>query len=195
MPIFFLILGYLLGSIPFGVLIARLRGIDLRTTGSGNIGATNAARALGKPTGALVLFLDAGKAAAPLWPLVHLYHPAGCAVEPLLALLGLGAVLGHMFPVWLGFRGGKGVATSLGVFLVLTPASLFLTLAVWLLCYLVTHMASVGSLLAMAALPIILHLYAAPPVYVELALALLPLIVWKHRGNIARLLRRQESKI
>jgi glycerol-3-phosphate acyltransferase PlsY len=188
------VVGYLLGSIPFGVLFARMRGIDLQAVGSGNIGATNAARALGKGIGVLVLVCDAAKAAVPLYVARRVL-----AAEPhldwLFAAGGLGAVLGHMFPPWLRFRGGKGVATGLGVFLVLAPLPVAIAAAVWVVLYALTRVSSVGSLVAIAVLPIAMALLHAPRPFLALALALVPLITWKHRGNITRLLHRQESKV
>lgn len=189
-----LVAGFLCGSIPFGVLFARLRGIDLQKTGSGNIGATNAARALGKKIGVVVLLCDAGKAIVPIVVARHLF--AGLPhLDWLLAALGFGAVAGHLFPPWLRFRGGKGVATGLGVFATLTPVPTAIAVALWILAYLATRVSSVGSLLAVTALPIASALLHEPPAFTVLALALYPLIVWKHRGNIQRLLHRQETKV
>src|SRR5688500_11562142 len=110
---------YLAGSIPFGLVVARARGVDIRAVGSKNIGATNVARALGKKLGALVLFLDALKGLLPTLVARHALH----LDDNLVALVGLAAILGHVFPVWLRFRGGKGVATALGVFAALTPVA------------------------------------------------------------------------
>lgn len=185
-----LAIGFACGSIPFGPLFARLRNVDLRKVGSGNIGATNAARALGKPLGVLVLICDAAKAAVPLVVARRMQFS-----DEAVAALGFGAVLGHMFPPWLRFRGGKGVATGLGVFLVLAPVEAGLAAAAWVLLYATTRVSSVGSLVAVSALPVLLWWRHEPRAFVALALALLPLILLKHRGNIARLLRREESKV
>lgn len=186
--------GFLLGSIPFGVVFARMRGVDLQSVGSGNIGATNAARALGKGIGVLVLLCDAGKAAVPLLIARRVF-----AGEPqldwILAVGGFGAVLGHMFSPWLRFRGGKGVATGLGVFVVLAPIPAAIAGAAWVVLYGLTRVSSVGSLFAIALLPTALAVRADPRAYLTLALALFPLIAWKHRGNIRRLLKREESKV
>ncbi len=187
-------IGFLLGSIPFGQVFAKLRGIDLHKVGSGNIGATNAARALGKGIGVLVLLLDAGKSAGPL-----LLARALLADHPLLgwiqAALALGAVMGHMWTPWLRFLGGKGVATGFGAFLVLSPLAAACAAAAWVLLYALTRTSSVGSLVAVTALPIVLYLRGAPEPTLALSLAMAPLIIWKHRDNIRRLLRREESKV
>jgi glycerol-3-phosphate acyltransferase PlsY len=189
-----LLVGFVCGSIPFGVLFARLRGIDLKQVGSGNIGATNAARALGKKIGVVVLLCDAAKAAVPLLVARSLLASRP-ELDWLLAALGFGAVLGHMFPPWLGFRGGKGVATGLGVFLTLTPFAAACAVAIWLGAYLATRVSSLGSLLAVTALPIAAALLHQPLAFIVLALALYPLIVWKHRANIRRLLHREETRL
>jgi glycerol-3-phosphate acyltransferase PlsY len=183
-------IGFLCGSIPFGPIFARLRGVDLRKVGSGNIGATNAARALGKPLGVAVLLCDAAKAIGPLLLARHLQYS-----DETLAALGFGAVLGHMFSPWLRFRGGKGVATGFGVFLVLAPLEAAAAGVAWALLYAVTRVSSVGSLVAVTALPPLLYFRHASPSVILLALALVPVILWKHRDNIRRLLRREESKV
>jgi len=182
--------GFACGSIPFGPLFARLRNVDLRKVGSGNIGATNAARALGKPLGVLVLICDAAKAIVPLVIARRLQLS-----DEAVAALGFGAVLGHMFSPWLRLRGGKGVATGLGVFVVLAPIEAAIAAGAWVVLYAVTRVSSVGSLVAVCALPALLWWRHEPRAFVALALALLPLILLKHRGNIARLLRREESKV
>jgi len=186
--------GFLCGSIPFGVLFARLRGVNLREIGSGNIGATNAARALGKGMGVLVLLCDAGKVAVPLVALGYLWplHPARAWLE---ASLGFGAVAGHMFSPWLRFKGGKGVATGFGAFLALCPPVAGIAGAVWAALYALTRTSSVGSLVAITAVPVLLWCWHAPFAHIALALALHPLIVWRHRDNIRRLLRKEESRL
>jgi glycerol-3-phosphate acyltransferase PlsY len=189
-----LLIGFVCGSIPSGVIFARLRGVNLRTVGSGNIGATNAARALGKGIGVLVLLCDAGKAAVPLL-LARRWLAGEPSLDWLLAAGGFGAVLGHMFPPWLKFRGGKGIATGFGVFLVLAPIPAAIAGAVWLVLYAATRLSSVGSLAAVAALPIALYLRHDPLPTLVLALALFPLILLKHRENIRRLVRREETKV
>jgi glycerol-3-phosphate acyltransferase PlsY len=186
-------IGFLFGSIPFGVVFARARGVNLQAVGSGNIGATNAARALGKGVGVLVLLCDAAKGAVPIVIARTLlrYNPE---LDLLLACLGLGAVLGHMFCPWLRFRGGKGVATGLGVFLALAWVPALIAAGVWIGVYAVTRVSSLGSLSATFVLPVAIWLHGEPRPTFWLSLAVWPLIVWKHRGNIGRLLRREESK-
>jgi glycerol-3-phosphate acyltransferase PlsY len=186
--------GFLLGSIPFGQIFARLQGIDLQKVGSGNIGATNAARALGKPIGVLVLLLDAGKAAGPMLA-VRWSCGGSQATRWVMVAIGLGAVMGHMFTPWLRFKGGKGVATGFGAFLVLSPPAAGIAAAVWVMLYAVTRTSSVGSLVAVSAMPLLLWLFHATTPDITLACALVPLIVVKHSGNIKRLLRREESKV
>jgi glycerol-3-phosphate acyltransferase PlsY len=187
-------IGFLCGSIPFGVVIARMRGVNLQTVGSGNIGATNAARALGKKTGVLVLLLDAGKGAGPILLARWLMRDQP-QLDALCAAIGLGAVLGHIFCPWLRFRGGKGVATGMGVFLVLAPIPALIAAAAWVALYAVTRVSSVGSLFSITLLPAIIFWHGEPRPTLWLALALVPVIVWKHRDNIRRLLKREESKV
>jgi glycerol-3-phosphate acyltransferase PlsY len=186
--------GFLSGSIPFGALFARARGIDLQKTGSGNIGATNAARALGRPLGVMVLVCDAGKAYGPVTLARHV-----CAADPrvewIAAGVGLAAVLGHLFPPWLRFRGGKGVASSLGVFLALEPLGAALAASLWIALYAVTRISSIGSLVATAGVMVFLLVRHAPLAHLFLAGALVVLILISHRSNLRRLWRREEGKV
>ena len=188
------VIGFLCGSIPFGQVFARLRGVDLRAVGSGNIGATNAARALGKGLGVATLICDAAKGAVPI--LIAGRILAGTPALPwLLAAVGLGAVLGHMFCPWLRFRGGKGVATGLGVFAVLAWLPAIIAAVAWVILYAIWRVSSVGSLIATAILPIAIFFLDGPRPVFWLAVVLWPIIVLKHRGNIGRLIRREESKV
>ena len=142
---------YLVGSIPTGYLIGRRRGVDVRTQGSGNIGATNVARTMGKRLGILVLVLDALKGAAPLaaWRAADLAIHLDGRIDPyLFTAVGLAPIVGHCFPVWLRFRGGKGVATALGVFLVADPILIAIGLALYAIIYAMTRIVSIGSLTA-----------------------------------------------
>src|SRR5262249_36247002 len=154
LPIAAVVVAYLLGSIPFGVVVAHFRHVDLRQVGSGNIGATNAARALGRKLGALVLVLDAAKAYFPLQlcrTLFHLGRPPfrGDARQYwILAAVGFAAFLGHLYPIFLRGKGGKGVATGLGIFLALAPLCAGIAAAVWAGLYVVLRISSVGSLVA-----------------------------------------------
>jgi glycerol-3-phosphate acyltransferase PlsY len=182
---------YLLGSIPFGLLLGRaLGGVDVRAAGSGNIGATNVARTAGKAAGGLVLALDAAKGAAPISIGQHgLEAPISVVV-----VAGLFAVLGHVFPVWLRFRGGKGVATALGVFLALSPLATSSAIAVFALVFALRRVVSLGSLIASVALvPLVAGLDGRREV-LALTVLVAGLVVVRHRGNIRRLLSRQEPE-
>ena len=183
-----LLIGYLLGSVPFGILVARAFGAgDLRKVGSGNIGATNVLRAGGKTAGALTLLLDGLKGAAAVW-IAGRWGPDA-------AVLGAaGAVLGHLFPVWLRFAGGKGVATLLGVTLALAWVAGVVALLVWLAAAALTRRSSVGGLAAAAACP--LALWGGGRLEAVLLVAVLALLVWaRHHANIARLIAGTEPKI
>jgi glycerol-3-phosphate acyltransferase PlsY len=183
-----LALGYLLGSIPFGLILARLAGHgDLREIGSGNIGATNVLRTGSKGLAALTLILDMLKGTAAVL--------IGAQFGPNAALLGgLGAFLGHLFPVWLGFRGGKGVATYLGVLIGLYWPAALLFAAVWLAVAALTRYSSLAALVASAAVPLLLVFMGEHRVAV-LALAFSLLLYWRHADNISRLLRGEEGRI
>jgi glycerol-3-phosphate acyltransferase PlsY len=185
---------YLLGSIPFGVVVAHFRHVDLRQVGSGNIGATNAARALGRKLGVLVLVLDAAKAYVPLQLCRLLFH-GDARADWILAAIAFAAFIGHLFPVYLRGKGGKGVATGLGVFLALAPLCAGIAAAVWVGLYAVTRISSIGSLVATFMIIPALFLRHEPTAYVALAGAMYVFILWKHRDNIRRLLRRQEGKV
>ena len=183
--------GYLLGSIPFGVVIARVASdVDLRRVGSGNIGATNVLRAVGKGAAALTLLGDIGKGALA----VGLARWTG-ASAPLVAAVGLAAVLGHLFPVWAGFRGGKGVATTLGVVLGAMPIVGGLLLVIWLAVAAITRYSSLAALVATATIPLLAWLVDGRPAMIGLSGALLVLVVVRHRENIGRLLAGTEGKI
>lgn len=184
--------GYLGGSIPFGLLLAaRFAGKDVRAEGSGNIGATNVARVAGKKLGALVLLLDALKGALPVLAAVRLAPD-----EPLLHVaVGAAAFLGHVFPVWLRFRGGKGVATALGVLLVLLPGAALVGFVTWALVLAVTRVSSLGSLLGGLLAITSAFLLGAPRPSALLATGLFLAMLWTHRGNIGRLLKREEKPL
>ncbi len=185
-------LGYFAGSIPFGVLItSRFANKDVRAEGSGNIGATNVARVAGKKLGALVLVLDALKGALPVWLGLSLAPD-----EPLLHVAIAGAAfLGHVFPVWLKFKGGKGVATALGVLLVLIPWSALVGFIAWILVMAIWRISSVGSLLGGLLAIASSFVLGTPLVYSLLAVALLVAMVLTHRSNIQRMLRGTENRI
>ena len=180
---FCIILAYLIGAIPSGLVLSRGSGIDIRAQGSGNIGATNVARLLGKKLGALTLLCDIAKGFLPIWIAALLLGQG-----PALACVGAAAVLGHMFPIYLRFRGGKGVATALGLFLCLSPWAVVAALALFLVIVRFSGFVSAGSLAASAAMPILIWLLGGAAWQVALALFVGVMIWIKHRANIRRLL-------
>jgi len=198
------VIAYLLGSIPFGYILVRaFRGKDIRESGSGNIGATNVARS-SPALGALTLLLDAVKGLLAVTAGSLLAASAGRAATtrpPLYALAAIAAlfaVVGHMFPVWLKFRGGKGVATSVGVFLALAPKTLLVALALFVALVAVFRYVSLGSIMVAAAFPLIayaLHNYHSSPAVLAAMCAIAVLIIIKHRENIRRLLAGTESRL
>jgi glycerol-3-phosphate acyltransferase PlsY len=185
--------GYLSGSIPFGLLTARLfLGVDVRKVGSGNIGATNAARAGGKKLGVLVLALDALKAILPI-VLARLLLGRGTDQEFWVMAVAVAAFAGHLFPVWLRFKGGKGVATGLGIYAVLAPWAALAGLATWVGVYLATRTSSLGSL-AGVLVTVLSCFYLLGPTPIAWGGAVIGALVWwRHRENIARLLRGEEG--
>jgi acyl phosphate:glycerol-3-phosphate acyltransferase len=191
MTAIFLCLGaYLLGSIPFGVVVARIKGVDLRQVGSGNIGATNVARALGKGWAILVLAADAAKGFVPVWLGRRLDLPPA-----VVALAGFIAITGHMFTLFLRGRGGKGVATSLGVALALSPPAALLGFGVYILVFVATRLSSLGSLLGVWTFSTFITVgHGFPRPYVALAIGGAALVTLRHRQNIARLLRGEEKR-
>lgn len=191
------IAAYLLGSIPFGLLLGKLfGGRDVRSAGSGNIGATNVARVAGPVAGILTLLLDAAKGALAVYLAARLSEQS----STWMMIAGLCALVGHSFPVWLGFRGGKGVATAAGVFLVLSPLSFLGAVILFVLVVLYWRFVSLGSISAAAAMPLLIYFFWAPhhaPPYAvtfgSLAAALL--IVYKHDANIQRMVQGDEPKL
>jgi glycerol-3-phosphate acyltransferase PlsY len=215
-PIVFLVLlvvAFLIGSVPFAFLfVRRMKGIDIRTQGSGNVGATNAARVLGKPMGIFILLLDVAKGAFAAWVLPFAlqfwieHMPLGLSSSAVLTVLGLrgtglcmgiAAFLGHCYSPFLGFRGGKGVATALGVYLVVAPKATLVTLAVCVTIILVTRVVSLASLVGAVLLPILIVVFYwsdGPWGVVGVTVALSATVVFRHRANIRRLLAGQELK-
>ena len=187
---------YLLGSIPFGLLLGKLFGAtDVRKEGSGNIGATNVARVAGPLAGILTLLLDAAKGALAVVLAARLSDQS----STWMMIAGLCALVGHCFPIWLGFRGGKGVATAAGVFLALSPLAFLAAAILFFLVVVYWRFVSLGSISAAAAMPLLIYFFWAPhhaPPYVvtfgSLAAALL--IVYKHDANIQRLVQGDEPK-
>jgi glycerol-3-phosphate acyltransferase PlsY len=186
-----LLLGYLAGSIPFGVLVTRwARGVDVRAEGSGNIGATNVARVAGKKLGVLVLALDALKGALPVLLALRMMPDSPRAQ----VAVGLAAFLGHCYPVWLKFRGGKGVATALGVLMVLAPLAALAGAAAYGLVVATTRMSSLGSLTAGVVSVAAAAFTARAPEYAVLSGLLFAFMLWTHRANIRRLLSHTERR-
>lgn len=201
-PLLILVGAYLAGSLPFGLIVARLaKGIDIREHGSKNIGATNVTRVLGAKWGALCFVLDVLKGALPvLLPSVML-----AAVGPnpthLLVAAGLLAILGHMFPIWLGFRGGKGVATALGVVAIFAPIPTAISFGVFVGCFAATRIVSISSITAAVTFAVAQMYFLWPQPFraetwsiASFSLAVPTLIIVKHRSNIVRLLRGEEPR-
>lgn len=189
-----LVLGYLLGSIPFGLILTRAAGLgDVRKIGSGNIGATNVLRTGNKKLAALTLLLDALKGTAAVYVAERYGATQGIAI--LASLLGgLGAFLGHIFPVWLGFKGGKGVATYIGVLIGASLTGALIFCGTWLVSAFATRYSSLSALLASVVTPLALWALGDRPAAM-LAALMTAFLVWKHQANIARLSRGEEPKI
>jgi len=183
---------YFLGSLPTALLVVKwVTGKDVRLSGSGNVGGTNAARTAGIRIGAVVTIVDMAKGALPVM-VMQWYDPA----SRWLALAMLAAVVGHIFPVWLRFRGGKGVATGFGAFLVLAPAAAGVAFLVWLFVVFVSRFVALGSMIASACFPVLLFLLEPPGEPVMWAIvAVAALIVLKHRPNMENLVRGTEPRI
>ncbi len=184
--VLFALLAYLIGSIPFSWFIARLAQVDLRRVGSGNIGATNVARSVGLPYGLLALILDAAKGSVPAYLALSWSVP--------IWLSGF-AVIGHNWSAFLKFQGGKGVATSLGILLMLSPPVLVLTLTIWVLVAATTRYVSLASVWALLLSPLLLLLWGAPREAILLMAALGALSAFQHRSNFRRWLEGKEHKL
>jgi glycerol-3-phosphate acyltransferase PlsY len=181
--------GYLLGSLPFGYWVGLLRGVDLRAAGSGNTGATNALRLLGRRLGALVMALDIGKGAvAVLVGLAIGGVDAGVAAA-------FAAVIGHAFPLWLGFRGGKAVATGAGAMLALAPVTAAIVISLWIVIALATRYVSLASLVAAVLFPILTLLLGSPGPVIAFALCAGLFVIWRHRANLSRLRAGTEHRL
>ncbi|MEJ2324419.1 MAG: glycerol-3-phosphate 1-O-acyltransferase PlsY [Nitrospirota bacterium] len=181
---------YLLGSVPFGMVFARAKGVDLRSVGSGNIGATNVLRAAGRGPAVLTLLGDALKGAAA----VVLARALGLGAFNE-GLAALAAVAGHDFSVFLRFRGGKGVATSLGAVLIYAPQAGILTAVLWLITVVLTRYSSLGAIVSFALLPVVMLLTGQAKQKAAVAVALSALLVLKHSGNIKRLVEGTERRV
>jgi glycerol-3-phosphate acyltransferase PlsY len=183
---------YLLGSIPTGLIVARARGVDLRSVGSGNIGATNVARAMGRGFAIAVLVGDALKGFLPV------FIGRRCLTElspAAVALAGLAAIVGHMFTIFLRGRGGKGVATSLGVALAISPPAALCGFGLYILAYLTTRISSIGSMLGIWSFPVFATLLGGVPrAYLALSVGTAILVTIRHRANLKRLWRGEEKR-
>jgi len=180
---------YLLGSIPTGLLLAKAAGVDIRSTGSGNIGATNVYRTLGRSVGILTLLGDCLKGLIPVLVARHLEMG-----DALIAAAGTAAFLGHVYTIFLGFKGGKGVATALGVFLGVSPASVGIALIIFIAIVATTRYISLGSITAAAAMPFIITFLDRRPLIIAMTALIAIVVIWKHRENISRLREGTESK-
>jgi glycerol-3-phosphate acyltransferase PlsY len=193
---------YLLGSIPFGYLAGRIAGIDIRKCGSGNVGATNVIRTLGKGYGYPVFVADflKGFGAVKISMLVAARLQPGWSSSEMFGIVAaISSVLGHSFPVWLNFKGGKGVATSAGALFCLAPVAALVGASVWILTFLVTRYVSVASVAAAAALPVIILIITRlretggkSLFYSSVCLA--AVVIWRHRSNLSRLVRGTEAR-
>jgi len=183
------VFAYLLGSIPSGYILGKFAGVDVRQVGSGNVGATNVAREVGKWQGILTLMADALKGVIPVSiGLAMTLAPAA------IAAIAAAAFLGHLYPIFLQFRGGKGVATGLGALLVIAPLAALLLIAIFVVVVLLTRLVSLSSMIAAALAPFALWIFVQPPAIVLLGAFLAAMIVWRHRGNIQRLLTGTEPR-
>ncbi|MGH9702103.1 MAG: glycerol-3-phosphate 1-O-acyltransferase PlsY [Candidatus Acidiferrales bacterium] len=191
------VIAYLLGSIPFGYLIVKMgQGRDVRGSGSGNIGAANVTRVAGTAAGIATLALDAAKGYFAVW---IARRGTGGSIRWMI-LAALVAVLGHLFPVWLKFRGGKGVATGIGVFIPICLQAVFAAVVIWIIVVVFWRYVSLGSIIAAAAMPMLLYvLYApghAPPNVVSFGAVLISvMVILKHRANVGRLINGTENRI
>ncbi len=196
------VLAYFIGSFPSGYVIAKASGIDIRQHGSGNIGATNVLRVLGKPKGYTVFFLDAFKGFAAVRIALALVHrnPVAANYAEFFAILAAAiCVAGHSFPIWLGFKGGKGVATSAGSIFGISWIAAVSIFLVWVIIFLVTRYVSLASILAALALPVVVgilvHLKMTHgKVLLYFSIAMTALVVWRHRSNMTRLLNGTEQR-
>lgn len=190
LPVFCIVTAYLLGSIPTGLLLAKaFAGVDIRTTGSGNIGATNVYRTLGRKVGVLTLVGDCLKGLLPVVA-AHLLTLS----DGYVALIGLAAFLGHIFPIFLRFKGGKGVATALGVFLGVSPLAVGVALLLFIGIVLIWRYISLASISAAAAMPALVALFDRNPVIVAMSFLISIIVIIKHHGNIKRLLDGTENR-
>ena len=184
-----IIFAYLLGSVPTGYLVGAWMGVDVRAAGSGNVGATNVARVVGKGQGILTLAADVAKGLIPVFAALQL----GLA-STMAAFLGVAAFLGHLYPVFLKFHGGKGVATALGVYAGLAPPATLVMIVIFAAVALASRIISLGSMAAALAAPVTLWFFSYPPAVVGLSAFIAAMIILRHRGNLRRLLAGTEPR-
>lgn len=189
MEIILILFGYLLGSVPTGFILGSMAGIDVRKAGSGNVGATNVARVAGKRQGILTLIGDTAKGVVPV--ILALQMGANLTTT---VMAGAAAFVGHLYPVFLKFRGGKGVATALGVFVALAPVAALVLILMFIAIALSSRIVSVGSIATAMAAPLILWLFSYPPIVVGMAVFIAAAITLRHRSNIQRLLNGTEPR-
>ncbi|HOP85660.1 MAG TPA: glycerol-3-phosphate 1-O-acyltransferase PlsY [Syntrophorhabdaceae bacterium] len=187
---FYAILAYLIGSIPVGIILSKFKGKDPRQVGSGNIGATNVMRTAGKLMGALTLIGDTAKGFLPVFFIQY-----GEKNMVLIAFIGFAVFIGHLYPIYLKFRGGKGVATALGVYIALTPLAVLIDVLIFVLVVLKWRYVSLGSLIATCAMPIILLFLKMPSEFVSLSVLIGIFIFLKHSENIKRLKNGTENRV
>jgi glycerol-3-phosphate acyltransferase PlsY len=183
------ICSYLLGSVPSGFIVGKLSGLDVRKAGSGNIGATNVARLLGKKGGVLTLIADTAKGIIPVFAVQQM----GLS-DRIAALVGIAAFLGHLYPIFLKFKGGKGVATALGVLLGLAPLATIILLGVFAAVAFTTRIVSLSSIITAVAAPLVLWLFYYSSPYIVMTAFMAIMIVFRHYGNIQRLLKGTEPR-
>ena len=189
-PVFMLLFAYLLGSVPTGFLLGYFSGVDVRQAGSGNVGASNVARVVGKRQGLITLVADVAKGFIPVIGSLEL------SLGPVItSLVALAAFLGHLFPIFLRFRGGKGVATSLGVFLALAPLGAGVLILIFCLVARLGRIVSLASLTTAALAPVVLWLFSSPAYVVGLSLFLALGIIFRHWENIQRLISGVEPRL
>jgi glycerol-3-phosphate acyltransferase PlsY len=186
----YVIIAYLIGSIPIGVMLARLKGKDPRKTGSGNIGATNVMRTAGRALGIVTLFGDIAKGFLPTFIAIRCDMP-----KEIVAVIGFATFLGHLFPVFLKFRGGKGVATALGIYLAAGPIAIIPCFIIFVAILLIWRYVSLGSLAGAGTVPFAMYALKMPVEYVLLAVVIAVFVFIKHKDNIKRLIKGQENKI
>jgi glycerol-3-phosphate acyltransferase PlsY len=191
-----LVLAYVVGSVPTGYVIGKLRGVDIREHGSGNIGATNTLRVLGKPAGITALVLDVGKGFVTVTVLAAIAASGRASLSEAMmkVLLGIAAIAGHNWTVFLKFKGGKGVATSAGVFLGIAWVPVLISAAVFAVVVLGTRIVSVGSMSAAVVLPIAMFAFHAEREFVAFGIVAAALVLVRHRANIKRLMRGEENR-